>query len=232
MPERGLFYDTEDGQKDLIVRPRNDSDGVVPSGASAATLIMLMVSHLTGDAKYRALAEQNLRSVQQVMGPNPLGYSQWLCDLDFYLAAPQEIALVGVLADPETQKLKQAICSKWMPDKVMAALGLDDPEAIKDLPIFKDRPMVDGKPTVYLCQNYTCQSPITDVETLKTQLGAFPILRGGSPSAERYSRRVPAGRIPETAFFKAFLSPDIPIQGSQIDSFQLGLPENIVQKQC
>lgn len=30
--------------------------------------------------------------------------------------------------------------------------------------------MVDGKPTAYVCQNYTCQLPVTTPEKLAAQL--------------------------------------------------------------
>jgi uncharacterized protein YyaL (SSP411 family) len=38
------------------------------------------------------------------------------------------------------------------------------------VPLLENRPLVDGLATAYVCENYTCQQPVTDVEALAAQL--------------------------------------------------------------
>jgi len=33
-----------------------------------------------------------------------------------------------------------------------------------------DKKPIDGQPTVFLCEGYTCKTPLTDLEALKTAL--------------------------------------------------------------
>ena len=57
------------------------------------------------------------------------------------------------------------------PDRIVAHL---DPavgdEANASMPLFEGRKMVDGLTTAYVCRNYACELPVTDVQALVTQL--------------------------------------------------------------
>ena len=44
-------------------------------------------------------------------------------------------------------------------------------EALANLvPLLRDRGTLEGKPTAYLCENYTCQRPVNDAAELAAQL--------------------------------------------------------------
>jgi hypothetical protein len=45
-----------------------------------------------------------------------------------------------------------------------------DPEALPPLPVLEGREPRDGKPTAYVCRDFTCSAPIHDVETLAREL--------------------------------------------------------------
>jgi uncharacterized protein len=170
--DSGMLFDTENGQQGLIVRPRNDYDGAHPAGTSAATLVLLKMAWLTGENHYREIAERALSAEQENMAKTPLGTSHWLCALDFYLSSPQEIVIVGARNNPLTQALSRVIQTRWLPDKVVAAFDPEDPNSTKTLPVFENRKMVDGKPSVFVCQNNTCEAPITETKELEKRLEA------------------------------------------------------------
>ena len=37
-------------------------------------------------------------------------------------------------------------------------------------PLLADRPLVDGKPTAYVCRHFACQRPVTEPAALSAQL--------------------------------------------------------------
>ena len=39
-------------------------------------------------------------------------------------------------------------------------------------PLLADRPLVDGRPTAYVCRHFACQRPVTDPAALSAQLDA------------------------------------------------------------
>jgi uncharacterized protein YyaL (SSP411 family) len=169
-PGAGLLYDAGSEQADLFVRPRNEFDGATPAGTSAATLLLLKMAVITGDQHYRDLAVRGLAGVQQAMRQTPLGVSQWLCDLDFFLARPLEIVVVGEKDDPLAEALLKEVNCKWLPEAIVAAFDPGHPGMLGELPLFSGRGLVDAGPAVYICRNYSCQKPITEVQTLAREL--------------------------------------------------------------
>ncbi len=164
------FYDTSDRHEGLFVRPRGTYDGALPSGPSAATLVLIKLAKLTDDEQFEQIAMRSLELMQESMRQHPLGFSNWLCALDLYLSTPKEVAIIGPRDNPETSELLHILCSNWLPNKVVAAYDPNDPAPVSELKLFKDRQMVDNQPTVYICEHYTCQAPVTDPSALCAQL--------------------------------------------------------------
>jgi uncharacterized protein YyaL (SSP411 family) len=166
----GTFYDTSQRHEDLFVRPRSTFDGALPSGSSAATLVLLKLARITDNERFEQVAVQSLQSMGGSMRQHPLGFSNWLCALDLYLSTPKEIAVIGPRANPATLDLLRTICTIWLPNKVVAAYDPNDPAPVSELKLFENRQMIDNQPTVYVCEHYTCQAPVTDATSLRAQL--------------------------------------------------------------
>jgi uncharacterized protein YyaL (SSP411 family) len=166
----GTLYDTGEGQQDLIVRPRSTTDGATPSGASMAAFVLLKLSRLTDDARLEKIAIRALQSVRELMPLHPLGFSNWLGALDFHLSAPGEVAIVGAAGSPAVSGLLHTLCKMYLPNTVVAALDPTDPTQITGLKLLENREMIDGRPTVYVCQRYSCLRPVTEITELEKQL--------------------------------------------------------------
>jgi uncharacterized protein YyaL (SSP411 family) len=41
-----------------------------------------------------------------------------------------------------------------------------------DVPLLRDRPLVDGQAAAYVCRQFTCEAPVTTEETLAVRVGA------------------------------------------------------------
>jgi len=164
------FYDTCDKHENLFVRPRSNYDGALPSGPSAATLVLLKLAKLDDREQFEKIAMRSLESMQESMHQHPLGFSNWLCGLDLYLSTPKEVVIIGPRTHPKTSELLHILCTAWLPNKVVAAYAPDDPAPVSELKLFENRKMIDNQPTVYVCEHYTCQAPITDPASLRAQL--------------------------------------------------------------
>jgi uncharacterized protein YyaL (SSP411 family) len=81
----GGFYFTSIDHERLPVRTKSFFDGATPSGNSAATFALLRLARLTGEATWRARAEQTLRLCRDLMEQAPHAFSYMLSALDFYL---------------------------------------------------------------------------------------------------------------------------------------------------
>ena len=166
-----VLYDTGKDHEALIVRPRDVFDNATPCGNSVAVDVLLHLAVLTGDGTYASRAAGVLRSMQQPLARVPFGMGQWLCDLDFYLSTPKEIAIVGQRDDQETLALLDVIYGRYLPNKVVAGAGLNsDRDGAGGVPLLEGRGLIEGRSAAYVCQNYVCQLPVSDPAALAAQL--------------------------------------------------------------
>jgi len=166
----GRFYDTGRRHEALFVRPRNLHDGAMPSGSSAAALALIKVSRLTGNQRFEDMAARALKAVQEEMSHHPLGFGNWLCALDFYLSPPEEVVIVGFRDSQATADLLAILFNSWLPNKVIAARDPADTAPMDNLTLLQNRAMIDDRPTVFVCEGYSCRSPMNDPDSLRKHL--------------------------------------------------------------
>ncbi|MGQ0549756.1 MAG: thioredoxin domain-containing protein [Armatimonadota bacterium] len=163
----GGFFDTSDDHEALAVRPKSLQDNATPSGNAMAATALLRLAALTGHGAYRDLAESGLRFVQPLLGSYPTGFAQWLCALDFALGKPKEIAIVGDPAAPDTRALLEVVRGAYRPNQVVAVGRAGDPQPV---PLLEGRSPLDSRATAFVCENFTCNLPVTDPNALAAQL--------------------------------------------------------------
>jgi uncharacterized protein YyaL (SSP411 family) len=169
--ERSVFYDTAVDHEELVTRPRDVYDSAAPSGNSVAMDVLLKLSVLLDREDYRRRAETVLEDLSGVVARISGGFGRLLSAVDFYLSTPYEVVLIGDPEAPDTRALLEAVYSAYLPNKVVAGRSESDEEAARLVPLLAERPMRDGRATAYVCVQYACQSPTTDAEQLKRQLG-------------------------------------------------------------
>jgi uncharacterized protein YyaL (SSP411 family) len=165
----GAFFYTGKSHDQLISRAKPVFDGSVPSGNAVATQLLLRLYHVTGKEDYLERGEKILRSYYDVMESQPFGFAHMLCALDLYLNKPKEIVVVGNREASAAADLVQQIHSLYLPNKTFQLVGPDEPLE-KISPLLQGKTQIDGKPTVYVCQNFTCSAPVTSWQELKPLL--------------------------------------------------------------
>jgi uncharacterized protein YyaL (SSP411 family) len=163
--EGGFFY-TGRSHERLIAQSKPIFDGSIPSGNAVATQVLLRLFHYTGKEDYWKRAEKILRAYSVAMENQPFGFAHMLAALDFYLRKPKEIVLVGEKNELETQALLGNIQSLYLPNMTLQLANLDD-SLEKISPLLAGKKQIDGKPTVYVCHNFTCSRPVVEWEELK-----------------------------------------------------------------
>jgi uncharacterized protein YyaL (SSP411 family) len=164
----GGFFDTSDDHQDLIYRPKELQDNAVPSGAAQALTLLAISAAYEGRSDWRSLAEATLTSQLNQVLLYPSAFAYWLCAADFILGPVHEVAVVGELADPATQKLLLPLTRKYLPRLVLAASGY--PPAAGSPALLDDRPLFNDKPTAYVCQDFVCRQPVNDPDAMLEQL--------------------------------------------------------------
>ncbi len=173
-PESGGFYFTSGDDHRLIARPKPVMDGSEPSGNSAGALLLLRVSRLTDKRAYREKAETILGINAQNLEEAPTAMTKMLCAADFLLRPPLEVALAGLKDSEAVEALARTVHSHFAPNKILACTdgdGSGERGAIEaEIPLLKDKELVDGQPAAYLCKDFTCSEPITEPRVLAERL--------------------------------------------------------------
>ncbi len=177
----GFFY-TGKSHESLIVRSKDYLDNATPAGNSAAAEVLLRLGLLTGNEDFRRRAITILRLLVEPLRRYPSAFGRALCALEFYLASPKEIAIIGDCNSPDTRAMLHAVWQCYLPNRVIARSNGADLRAAELSPLLRERPMVEGRPTAYICENYTCREPVTNPSELTAQLCPRGVPAGAASS--------------------------------------------------
>ena len=162
--EDGGFFFTSSDHEELIVRSKDLYDNATPSGNSTAADVLLKLTKYFGDDRYERFAATVLRLVAPQLVRHAQGFGRAISALEFHMSSGKEIVVVGERGN----ELEREVLSRYLPvDVVAIGDGRDD-----ELPLLKDRPMVDGRSAVYVCENFVCQRPVQSVPELLGLIGA------------------------------------------------------------
>jgi uncharacterized protein len=167
----GLFYSAEDNEQ-LIVRDKEIYDGATPSGNSVAALNLLRLGRMTGDTTLEEKAEQLLRSFSGLVADYPMAYTQFLNALDFALGPAQEVVIAGDRDHVTTQAMVDILHRTFCPNRVLMLKpgGMAGTRLSALCGFAGALEPIDGQPAAYICENFACKRPITDIEELKSAI--------------------------------------------------------------
>ena len=164
----GGFFDTADDAQVLVRRPRDPADSAEPSGWFAIANACVSYSALTGQPSYRSVAERALGVATLAAQRSPRAAGSGLSTASALLAGPLEIAVVGEPGSVDTALLRRIAFGSTSPGAVIA-VGLGG-----EVPLLRDRPLVDGGAAAYVCQGFVCQRPETSAQALAQLVQTHP----------------------------------------------------------
>jgi uncharacterized protein YyaL (SSP411 family) len=167
----GLFF-TGTGNEQLITQSKELYDGALPSGNSVAAMNLMRLSRMTGNVDLETNAEQLFHAFAKQVTEQPMAHYQFLGALDFMVGPSREIVIVGDMASKDTNAMIQTFRRCFLPNTIL----LVRPEGLKGNGLAKVSPFVNamtavnGQPTAYVCEQYICNKPITDLAQLESVL--------------------------------------------------------------
>jgi uncharacterized protein YyaL (SSP411 family) len=163
----GGFFDTADDGERLVLRPKNLQDSAVPSGNAMAATVLLRLTALTGEPRYRAAADRAIAAVTPLLAPHPTAFAQWLAALEIAHAGLTEIAIVGDPDGEATRRLVRTAGRGYAPFRVLAVAASP---ATSEIPLMRDRFALNGRPTAFVCRDFACRMPVHEPEALDALL--------------------------------------------------------------
>ncbi|MBI3805558.1 MAG: thioredoxin domain-containing protein [Nitrospirae bacterium] len=168
----GGFFFTSTDHESLIARYKSATDQSIPSGNAVAAQALLRLFHITGDRSYHEKGEKTIRLFAASMEENVFATGSMIGAADFYLRQPKEIVVIGPANDGETERLISNLAQLYLPNKVLFRVDPNQPEGTPLPDPVKGKKMLNNKPTVYLCHQFTCSPPLTEWKVIREQLVA------------------------------------------------------------
>ncbi len=167
----GLFFTVKDGEE-LLLRQKEIYDGAIPSGNSVAALNLLRLYRITGREDLGEAAREILKTFSGQVAAYPAGYTQLIQALDFRLGPAFEVVIAGKPDARDTRQMIGALQREFIPNKVVLLRPPGEGNEITAIALFTaNQTGIDNLATAYVCQDYACRAPTTNIGEMLASLG-------------------------------------------------------------
>src|SRR6266480_4486546 len=175
-----LFWDNENGgyitvtghNTNILLRMKEDNDSAEPAASSVAALNLARLTAIRNDTELLARAKKTVNAFARQLAHFPSALPQMLVAFDFLEDAPQQIVIAGGSDLPETKALLAEVHRHFLPNKVLLlADGAEGQSYLGETnEAIRAMSTMSGKPAAYVCENFACKAPVTDVNELRNLL--------------------------------------------------------------
>jgi len=170
----GLYLTPDDGES-LLVRKKEIYDGAIPSGNSVAMLNLLRLGRMTATSDLEEKAARIGIAFSGSVKQLPSAHTQLMVALNFGIGPCYEVVIAGKAQAEDTKAMVKALRTRFLPNKVLLLNpGERKSSKITKIAEFtKNQSSIDGRATAYVCMNYNCKLPTTDIDKM------LQLLNGG-----------------------------------------------------
>jgi uncharacterized protein YyaL (SSP411 family) len=152
----GNYFSSAAGDALVSLRMKEDYDGAEPSANSVSARNLLRLARLLNDGAMEARARGIIAAAASTLQRVPTAVPQMLVALDLALSPPAQAVIAGERTDPAVQEANARLHGEFAPQRVVMLAGGLLAERNPELAAMK---LVNGRPALYRCQNFTCQAP-------------------------------------------------------------------------
>ena len=162
----GFYFSADIGEK-LLSRPKEFYDGATPSGNSVSAFNLVRLSRILSKPDYEEIANQIIESNAKSINRYPSGYSMLLQAIQF-MNNSKEILIFEGSNNIENQNMINSIQEIYHPNKVVVLVNPKNFSEAKSLMPYLNHYQLNEneKPIVYVCENYICKLPTSDVKVV------------------------------------------------------------------
>jgi uncharacterized protein YyaL (SSP411 family) len=171
--EKGGYYSVHTEMAHSVLRIKEDYDGAEPSPNSLAALNLARLAAILDGKAHAEQAHKLLTLFGKTLHDSPSAVPMLVTAADFLERGKQQIVLAGDKTAPEFQALLKVVQSRLLPNAVILHADGGEGQAwlSKHNEALAEMKPVSDKPAAYVCQNYTCQAPVTEAAALEKLLG-------------------------------------------------------------
>jgi uncharacterized protein YyaL (SSP411 family) len=175
-----LFFDEAHGgyfngtgkDASILLRMKEDNDSAEPAASSVTALNLLRLAQFRDEKGWYERAERTIGAFSPQISHFPSAMPQLLVALDCILSKPRQIVLAGKRDAQETRALLTEVHRHFLPNKILLlADGGDGQKYLEErIAVLRAMKPVKEMPAAYVCENFTCQAPVSDAAALRKVL--------------------------------------------------------------
>lgn len=167
--ETGAFFFTSKNAEKLIARNKEFQDSSVPSGNSMMAMTLLRLAQFFNDAKLIEIARETANQAYDLILRAPSAAGQMLCAADRLISSQRQIVINA--SESDRARILQLVYKKHEPNQTICFVPSSESSAtVLSKSLVEYKKMVNQQPTVYICENFTCENPLVGMEQIR---GAF-----------------------------------------------------------
>ena len=163
--DNGGFYATPDDGEKLLFRQKKIYDDAVPSGNSVAMSNLLRLGRMTANHELEERAARIGSAFSMMVRDLPAAHTQLMVAVDFGVGPSYEVVIAGNSRAEDTNSMLKALRTRFIPNKVVLLnpSEQESPEIHQLAEFTKKQLSLDGNATAYVCLEYKCKLPTTDI---------------------------------------------------------------------
>jgi uncharacterized protein YyaL (SSP411 family) len=165
--KQGGYFTTSGNDASVLLRMKEADDVAEPSPNSVSALNLLRLSYMLDQDDARRRAEQTVGAFAKQLEAAPSSMPQMLVALSWARSKPKQIVIAGK-ADDATNAMLREVHRHFLPHRLLILADADAGQEFfaERVEFMKSVGKIDNKPTAYVCENFVCQLPSTDLKTL------------------------------------------------------------------
>ncbi len=161
----GGYFSSSGKDKSLVLRMKDENDGAEPAASSVSALNLLRLGEMCDRDDLRKRGGQAIDAFSPILARFPNAMPQMLVALDFRESSKRQIVIAGEKDEDDTRQLRAEVHRHFLPYKVLLLAG-DDSNAVPQSPAVRQMKSINGKAAAYVCQNFACHAPVTEIGSL------------------------------------------------------------------
>jgi uncharacterized protein YyaL (SSP411 family) len=161
----GGYFSTRADAEHVLARAKEEYDGAEPAANSVAAMNLIRLSQLTERAEWRARAEGVFTALSPRLSRSGVALPQLLAALDYAHSRPRQIVVAGARGAADTAAMLRLVHDRYIPNRILllAEGGTAQRELQSTVPFVEGLAPLNGRATIYICENYVCRLPTADL---------------------------------------------------------------------
>ncbi len=168
----GGYFNSAEGDASVVLRLKEDYDGAEPAPSSVAALNLYRLATLLNVDAHRERGRRAIEAFRLQWAKYPHALPQLLCATALALEPPRHAVIAGDPARDDFRALVAVLHERIGPRRALLAVdgGAAQSWLARRAPWLADMGPQGGRATVYLCEEFSCQAPVTEPDALRRLL--------------------------------------------------------------